>query len=86
MRLQQYDKAVSSYEVLLASLKPDQQFYYMSGFNDMMAQVVKESTEPQRYRDAMNWVNRWLAVSPKNQQALLYAINLSHQCKIKGKC
>lgn len=85
MRLQQYDKAVSSYEGLLATLKPGQQFYYLSGFNDMMAQVVKESTEAQRYRDAMNWVNRWLAVSPKNQQALLYAVNLSHQMQDKGQ-
>ena len=85
MRLQQYDKAVASYEALLGSLKPDQQFYYLTGFNDMMAQVVKESTEAQRYRDAMNWVTRWLAVAPKNHQALLYAVNLSHQLQDKAQ-
>ncbi len=81
MRMQQYEQAVSTYEELLNSLTSDQQFYYLSGFNDLMTQVVKDRMDAQQYIASMHWLDRWLVLAPNNQQALLYAINVSHQIK-----
>ncbi|MVZ64136.1 tetratricopeptide repeat protein [Sphingobacterium humi] len=83
MRMQQVDQAVNVYEELFRSVPENQQFYYLSGYNDMMMQIVKESNESNRYLASLNWVNRWLAIDPSNKQALMYGINLAHQMKNK---
>lgn len=81
MKLQRYPMAISSYERAMELAREDQKRKYLTGYQDMLTEIVKDLNEQSRYTESMDYVKRWLDIDPSNKQALQYAVNLSHQVK-----
>ena len=74
-----YHKALNSYEQALNLTDGEQKLKYKNGYADMATKIISELNKNFRHTEALKFTKHWLTIDPKNQNALRYAVNLSHQ-------
>ena len=72
-----YSNALLSFEKVLTLAEPAKKEYYLSGYGDLMTVIIKDLVAQYKYPEALQYVEKWIIQDPRNQQALLYAINFS---------
>lgn len=75
--------AISIYEQVLGTASEQDRNRLMSGYNDLVAARVKVLREKYQLEEARKLTDRWLTIDQRNQDALLYMINLCYQLKDK---
>ncbi len=78
-----FEYALSIYEQVLGAAAPQDRGRLMSGYNEMVQPWVKSLKERYQLSEARQVCDRWLTVDDKNQEALLYMINICYQLKDK---
>lgn len=73
--------AITIYEQVLGSVSEQDRERLMSGYNDMLIARVKELRDNFQLIEARKLCDRWLTIDQKNQDALLYMINICYQLK-----
>ena len=79
--LNNYEKAVSTYENLLKKTSNDKKNDYLSGYGELMGNIIKEELTKQHFTEGLSWTQRWLEHDVKNELAFQYAINLTYRTK-----
>ena len=80
---ERYDYAFRIYEQVLASASIEERNRLLSGYADMVQPRVKALRETYNLIQARQLCERWLSMDEKNQDALLYMINICYQLKDK---
>jgi len=75
------DYALSVYEFVLQESQQDMRNHYLTGYSELMTQLVKTSIVEYQYLAGLKQVDRWLNFAPNEKQALLYGINLASLTK-----
>ncbi|MBL1409055.1 tetratricopeptide repeat protein [Sphingobacterium faecale] len=78
-----YEYAISIYEQVLGGASLQDRNRLMHGYNDMVQPWVKSLKERYQLTEARQLCDRWLTIDEKNQEALLYMINICYQLKDK---
>lgn len=76
-----FSNAFNTYEQVLTAVLPHERERYKDGYQEYMVPLIRDLNNAYKFHESMEFVRRWLTVDPRNQQALLYAINLSYQLK-----
>lgn len=76
-----YDNALRIYEQVLSNASSLDRERLVIGYNEMILPQVKTFRDSYNLLEARDLCERWLAVDPNNQEALLYMINLCYQLK-----
>lgn len=79
-----YEYALSIYEQVLGAASQQDRDRLMSGYSEMVQPWVKSLKERYQLAEARQLCDRWLTVDDKNQEALLYMINICYQIKDKA--
>lgn len=78
-----YEYALTVYEQVLALASPQERERHVISYSEFVSPVIKDLRESYRLEDARQYTERWLAIAPRNQEALLNIINLCYQLKDK---
>lgn len=81
LKLERYPDALTAYEQVLNMTDDEEKLRHLVGYGEMVTQVIKRLNEEYRYKEALDYVERWLGQDPVNNDALHYAVNLSHRIK-----
>ncbi|WP_324759514.1 tetratricopeptide repeat protein [Sphingobacterium thalpophilum] len=76
-----YERAMDVYEQVLAKASPENRPYFVAGYGEMIAPIVRTMREEYRLPEARQLVKRWLVIDPASQEALLNMINISTMLK-----
>lgn len=76
-----YEYALNLYEQVLGSVSEQDRDRLMSGYSEMIQSRVKSLRENYRLTEARDLCDRWLTMDDRNQEALLYMINICFQIK-----
>lgn len=75
---EQFNLALSAYERAIQLAKPSEKERHLSGYADMMTNIIKFLDVQYRYDISYRLVKRWLEQDPTNELALHYAFNLAN--------
>ncbi|HLV93484.1 MAG TPA: tetratricopeptide repeat protein [Aequorivita sp.] len=83
-----YNQALSAYEMAIQNADASEKDRHLSGYADIMANIIKTLNEQYKYDISYRIVKRWLVQDPTNNLALHYAFNLAnltrdHEGKIR---
>lgn len=78
-----YEYALSIYEQVLGAAAQQDRERLMDGYSEMVQPWVKNLKERYQLAEARQLCDRWLTIDDKNQDALLYMINICYQIKDK---
>ncbi|MBD1426572.1 tetratricopeptide repeat protein [Sphingobacterium arenae] len=76
-----YEYALTVYEQVLDFASPQERDRHVVGYGEFVSPVIKNLRGTYRLEEARQYTERWLAVDPRNQEALLNMINLCFQLK-----
>lgn len=76
-----YDLALAAYEQAIDLVNDELKPVYLGGYGDMLTGIIKGLNEQFRFKESMDYVQRWLQKHPKNKLALHYAVNISNETK-----
>lgn len=78
-----HEYALTVYERVLELVSSQERQRYVIGYGEFVSPVVKNLRESYKLEEARRYTERWLAVDPRNQEALLNIINICYQMKDK---
>lgn len=76
-----YEYALTVYEQALSFVSPQEKERHVIGYGELVSPVIKNLRGTYRLEEARQYTERWLAVDPRNQEALLNMINICFQLK-----
>lgn len=79
-----YEYALMIYEQVLDAVSQAEKERHILAYGELISPVIKNLRDSYRLEDAKRYTDRWLAVDPRNQEALLLAINLCYQMEDKS--
>lgn len=76
-----YDYAMTLYEQVIGAAEQQERDRLLIGYGEMVQAHVKSLINNYRLQEARTLCDRWLTIDPRNQEALLYMINVCYQVK-----
>lgn len=76
-----YEYALNLYEQVLGAASAQDRNHLIHGYNEMILPHVKNLKDNYRLNEARVLADRWLTIDQKNEDALLYMINICYQLK-----
>lgn len=76
-----HEYALTVYEQVLDQVSPQERPRFLVGYGEFVAPVIKDLRDAYKLEEARQFAERWLAVDPRQQDALLQLINICYQLK-----